>query len=72
MGKRGNGLKRTNGSGSPSAVVTAARASSAASPQVVNAYAAALHLALSIMLAMALGRIEAGQREQLHSLTKSA
>ena len=29
-------------------------------------------LALSIMLAMALGRIEAGQREHLRSLTKSA
>ena len=29
-------------------------------------------LALSIMLAMALGRIEAGQHEHLRSLTKSA
>ena len=29
-------------------------------------------LALSIMLAMARGRIEAGQREHLRSLTKSA
>ncbi len=29
-------------------------------------------MALSIMLAMALGRIEAGQREHLRSLTKSA